>query len=289
MGGDDLQQGVYLYRLLVLQSPAAELCCAERVLIDVGRTASFVAGLGDLPQSNSVHESRQPLASDPSTAQDPTNRNIYLVRHVIGLSTHRGTAEPGPTVANNHRVGRRDQPLQGNRIPMSGPTQELVEQKIAVPTLGTPTPTIGGPHLRNGNGSLTWLCHDGPFCDEGDVRTRGVRVCDVNRPEAATGCRFSAFRTEEVGSTECPVAGAADVVGSAADGGVVGGDEPALPDWTGLAGWTGRVVGWAALVSVGSAALVAGCVAVATAERLGRGGSADCSRRRDDAEVTETG
>jgi hypothetical protein len=241
-----------------------------------------VAGLGDLPQSNSVYDSRQPLASDPSTAQDPTNGNIYLLRHIIGLRTHPGTAEPGPTVANNHRLGRRDQPLKGHLIPMSGPTQELVEQKITVPTLGTPTPTIGGPHPRNGNGSLTWLCHDGPSCDEGDVRTRGARVGDVNRLEAACGCRFSAFRTEEVGSTVCPVAGAADVVGSAADGGVVGCEEPAPP------GSTGRTVGCAALVSVG-AALVAGSVAVARVERLGRGGSAGCSRRRGDAEVTETG
>jgi hypothetical protein len=264
------------------------LRCAERVLIDVGQTARFSADLGDLPQSNSIYEPWQPLPDDPSTAHDPTNGNIYLVRHIIGMSTHRGTAEPGPTVANNHRVGRRDQPLNGYLIPMSGPTQELVEQKIAVPTLGTPTPTIGGPHLRNGNGSLTWLCHDGPFCDEGDVSAGGVRVGDVNGLEAACGCRFSAFRTEEVGSAVCPVTGAADVVGSAADGGVVACGEPALPVWTGLTGWTGRAVGCAALVSVG-VALVAGCVAVATAERLGRGGSAGCSRRRGDAEVTERG
>ncbi len=60
-----------------------------------------MAGLGDLPQSNSVYKPRQTLADDPSTAQDPANRNIYLARHVIGLSTHPCTAEPSPTIANN--------------------------------------------------------------------------------------------------------------------------------------------------------------------------------------------
>jgi hypothetical protein len=261
------------------------LCCAERILIEVGLTARFVAGLGDLPQSNSVYEPRQSLADDPSTAQHPTNHNIYLVRHIIGLSTLPDAAEPGPTVANNHRVGRRDQPLKGQLIPMSGPAQELVKQKIAVPTLGAPTPTLGRPHLRNGNRGLTWLCHDATFCDEGDVCAWGVRVGDVNWLEAACVCRPSVFRIEEDGSTVCPVAGAADGVGSAADGGVVGCDEPVL---LGLTGRTGRALGCAAPVVVG-AALLAGCVAVATAERLGRGGLAGCSGCCRDAEVTEAG
>ena len=86
-----------------------------------------MAGLGDLPQSNCIYEPRKPLPDDPSTAHDSTNGDIYTVRHVIGLSTHPGTAEPGSTVAHNHRVGRRYHPLKGHLIPMSGPTEELVE------------------------------------------------------------------------------------------------------------------------------------------------------------------
>ena len=139
-----------------------------------------MVGLGDLPQSNSVYKPRQTLADDPSPAQDPSNSNIYLARHVSRLIGARRTPEPGPTVANNHRVGRRDHPLKGQPIPISGPAQELVEQKIAVPTLAAPTPAIGGPHLRNGNGGLTRLSHDGTSCDEEDVSASGFGAVDVN-------------------------------------------------------------------------------------------------------------
>jgi hypothetical protein len=241
-----------------------------------------MAGSGDLPQSNSVYKPRQTLADDPSTAQDPANRNNYLARHVIGLSTHPCTAEPGPTIANNHRVGRRDQPLKGQLIPMSGPAQKPVEQKIAVPALAAPTPAIGGPHLRNGNGGLTRLRHDGTFCDEEDACALGVRADDVNWLGATFMRRFSFFRTESGGSTVCSAADGAGV-GSAADGGV-GCAERVFLGWT---GWTGRALRCAALVAVG-AALVAGSVVLA-ADRLGRGGLPGCSRCRGDVEVTEAG
>jgi hypothetical protein len=245
-----------------------------------------MTGLGDLPQSNSVYEPRQTLADDPSTAQDPANRSIYLARHVIGLSTHPCTAEPGPTIANNHRVSRRDHPLKGPLISMSGPAQELVEQKIAVPTLAAPTPAIGGPHLRNRNGGLTRLCHDGTFCDEEDVCASGVGAVDVNWLGAACVRRFWFFLTESGGLTMCPAADGAGV-GSAADGGVAGCAKRVFLGWTGWTGWTGRALGCAALVAVG-AALLAGSVVLA-ADRLGRGGLPGCSRCCGDVEGAEVG
>lgn len=98
MGGKDLQ-------------PTAQL----------GRAPIFEADLGDLPQSNSVDESGKQLPDDPATAHDPANGNIDFARHIIGLGA--GTAEPGSTVANNHRVYRRDQRPEGRLIPMSRPTQ----------------------------------------------------------------------------------------------------------------------------------------------------------------------
>jgi hypothetical protein len=155
-----------------------------------------------------------------------------------------------------------------------------------VPTLAAPTPPIGGPHLRNGNGGLTRLCHDGTFCDEEDVCASGFGADDVNWLGAACVRRFSFFRTESGGLAVCPEADAAGV-GSAADGGVAGCAERVFLVWTGWTGWTGRALGCAALVAAG-AALVAGSV-VPAADRLGRGGLPGCSRCRDDVEVAEVG
>jgi hypothetical protein len=180
-------------------------------------------------------------------------------------------------------VGRRDHPLKGQLIPISGAAQELVEQKIAVPALTAPTPAIGGPHLRNGNGGLTRLCHDGTFCDEEDVSASGFGAVDVNWLGAACVRRFWFFRTESGGLTVCPGADGAGV-GSAAEGGVAGCAERVFLGWT---GWTGRALGCAALVAVG-AALVAGSVVLA-ADRLGRAGLPGCSRCCGDVEVAEVG
>jgi hypothetical protein len=155
-----------------------------------------------------------------------------------------------------------------------------------VPALTAPTPAIGCPHLRNGNGGLTRLCHDGTFCDEEDVCALGVRAVDVNWLEAACVRRFSFFRTESGDSTVCPAADGAGVR-SAADGGVAGCAKRVFLGWTGWTGWTARALGCAALVAVG-AALVAGSVALA-ADRLGRGGLPGCSRCRGDVEGAEVG
>jgi len=79
-----------------------------------------MASLGDLSKGNSIYKTRQPLTDDPLMVQDPANRNIDLMRNVIGVRTQQPTAEPGATVANNHRVGRHDQPLDGQLIPLTG-------------------------------------------------------------------------------------------------------------------------------------------------------------------------
>ena len=341
-------------------------------MIDKSPTARFMVGLGDLSKCNSIYEARQPLTDDPLMAQDPANRNIYLKRNVIGVSTHQCTAEPGATVANNHRVSRHGQPLDGQLIPLTSSAQELIEQIMAGPTLSRPTPTNGVPQLRNGNGGFTWLCHDGTFCDEGDVwtlrvgagdgdclevacagwflsfctdedgstlfgderdlrasgvgagdgdclevacagwflsfctdedgstlfgderdlRASGVGAADVACPEAACARWLVVFRTDEDGWPGAPGTGGCStaraladaVVGPASGLRVLGCDESVLLGW---AGGTGPP-GCGALASVG-AALVGGAVAVATAERLGRGGSPGCSGCCNVVEVAEVG